>query len=180
MKKAKGDALSHCLYDEYNHTMETRKCTQSHTARATVLSFCVSFVRSFVCFFILVDKLKHMYTYSYQLEIIEIFCAQHTLYSNAIQWWISNKYTSQRSNINWTVFVFCLKRKLSRHPYSAILQIFAFVQFLKTIAMHRQSWPGKADFRIMVFLNSGTCVIIWFCHGVPTDLAFDAQKGHES
>lgn len=167
------------VYTTNTITLWKHESAHNHTRQEQL---CSAFVcRSFVCFFfILVDKLKHMYTYSYQLEIIEIFCAQHTLYSNAIQWWISYKYTSQRSNINWTVFVFCLKRKLSRYPYSAILQIFAFVQFLKTIAMQRQSLPGKADFRIMVFLNSGTCVIIWFCHGVPMDLAFDAQKGHES
>lgn len=117
-----------------SHYGNTKVHTITHGKSNCAQLLCV--VRSFV-FFILVDKLKHMYTYSYQLEIIEIFCAQHTLYSNAIQWWISYKYTSQRSNINWTVFVFCLKRKLSRYLYSAILQIFAFVQFLKTIAMQR-------------------------------------------
>lgn len=65
------DALSHCLL---NTTKHIRKCTMSACFRLE----CRILVAFFSLFILLSVGSRHVFTYSYQPEIIEIFCARHT------------------------------------------------------------------------------------------------------
>lgn len=83
--------------------------------------------------------------------------AQHTFCS---PWWISHAVVSGTMH----VCIFGLKRKLSRYPYSVIRQSYITnicICFTKTIACIPT--VSVKPFQLMVFLNSGIC-IIWVFH----------------